>query len=215
MIRRDDNLREVKQLTELACEGQLSPQQARQLDELVCSDDQVAWYFTRYMAMHAMLERYELHSLQGTHEQQEDESAGPMPPDEITLADLAALDAPDEALKLVDVTAQLQLEEAVRRAKEAERAAAYARQARRLGLVKDDTKTRSRIIIPTPVFYGGIAALLAVGLWVGWIAVSSMIGEEPKDFSETTPQPSEPEQAVVVERPVVATLIRTLDAVWA
>ncbi|MCG8510611.1 MAG: NPCBM/NEW2 domain-containing protein, partial [Rhodospirillales bacterium] len=68
---------------------------------------------------------------------------------------------------------------------------------------------RKRFVIPTPVFYGGIAALLAVALWIGWSAVSSMNSDEPQDFTETELQPA------VVERPVVARLIRTLDAVWA
>ncbi|MCG8509778.1 MAG: FecR family protein, partial [Rhodospirillales bacterium] len=72
-----------------------------------------------------------------------------------------------------------------------------------------------RLIIPTPIFYGGIAALLAVALWIGWAAVSSMMQDEPQDFAETTPDPTDPQPPMVAGRPVVATLIRTLDAVWA
>ena len=85
-----------------------------------------------------------------------------------------------------------------------------------MGIGQDKpVEVRKRMVIPTPVFYSGIAALLAIALWVGWSAVSSMMQDDPADFAETTLGPVEPEQPVVIDRPVVATLIRTLDAVWA
>ncbi|MCG8511256.1 MAG: hypothetical protein MI741_18725, partial [Rhodospirillales bacterium] len=85
---------------------------------------------------------------------------------------LEALDAPDEAPQPIDITDQLEREKAQLAARQTEQAtleaAAYEAQARRLGLAKDGVEVHKRIVIPTPIFYGGIAAAIALTLMIGY-----------------------------------------------
>jgi len=202
------------ELINLYFDNELTARQMAQLDAWVRRDKAHARHFARRQMVHAALaERLQ---------------------QPITEADAAAADyMPDsKSTPLGEVSADL-LAETIQQERiariEREAAAALAKQqaelererdreswARRVGMVQQKpVEVKGGWYIPYSAFYIGIAALLAVALSLGLPMLRSLMEEEPREITqEEQPQPPEP-QPVVVERPVVATLNITLDAVWA
>jgi len=115
------------------------------------------------------------------------------------LALLAELEPSDDEIELVDLTQTLRDRE---RAKQQRRAQAQRRSRLQTAPV-DDHRTRV-IIIPKIVAVLGVAAMVGLVVWLGW----------PKQSSQPPHQGGNPPIAEVDPAPVVATLVRSLDARW-
>ncbi|MCG8511740.1 MAG: hypothetical protein MI741_21205, partial [Rhodospirillales bacterium] len=190
----------------------LSDEQRAELQSILRQDRDCRRYYLRFMQTHAMMQwsfgQITAKSANVTR------AAESRPDDEQDIDQfldvLAGLEESAGPIEPVDITKHLLREEAERKAREAEeaarRAAAYKAQARRLGLSKDGVQVHKRLVIPTPIFYGGIAATIALLLVIGYSTFQQIA---PKSI------PSPPIATTPTDRPVVATLVRTLDAVWA
>lgn len=197
----NEHMSEMKRLVERACEGALTRDEAARLDELVCSNTQAAWFYARYMAMHAMLERYERHAMEGPTELHKTDGHGEVTESSAVFAQLAALEAGSEVAQIVDITAEMDRREQHKRSQ--------ARQSRQQtqpgGAISghysfDPTPVR-HYVIPKIALYGGLAAVIAVAAAIFW-------PEKP-----TTPNGIAPTPPVAQVEPV-ARLAKASSAVW-
>jgi hypothetical protein len=114
---------------------------------------------------------------------------------------LGQLDAPGEALPLVDLSEHLQRQAARRRAQMSERSALDAETRPGLGHAK-------LVLVPHPLLYGLTAAVLAIVFALGYFVLRPAPAPQRADVAE-------PPAASSIDRPAVAELTRAIDARWA
>ncbi|MCG8511304.1 MAG: FecR family protein, partial [Rhodospirillales bacterium] len=204
-----NNLREMLELCGSMRDETITPQQFARLQQLLRQNRANVRFYARFLRVQSLLER-EASALLAEFDSEDNLS------DSSINGGLLMEVIEQERVARVRREAEAAL---ARQQEEAEARRRRASWARTMQL--DDEKqieVHKRVIIPTPVFYGGIAAMIAVALWIGWAALMSL-SQEPSDFadagSESSDARSVSQQPVIAQRPVVATLICTLDAVWA
>lgn len=177
-------------------EGELDESQVAELELWLRADRRRARAFVRYAMLHCQL-----------GEELRDENLNAFASGEMDGSGfggmLAALDdTKGEAAQPVDISDVMRRREMEAKAKQAESHASFNR---RFGLaVQQDEGSKTRhYVIPRPLFYGGIAAVIAVAAAIFWPMIQS---PEPLALRPV---------ASVEERSIVATLSVSVDASWA
>ncbi|MCG8400533.1 MAG: FecR domain-containing protein, partial [Firmicutes bacterium] len=188
---------ELFALINAACDGTLTDEQRQRLNERLMQDNRALQDYLVFLDLHASL-RWKHRG--GVAPSVSDASEEPLVVDSSILVEVIE----QERAAAIRREAEQALQRQQAEEEEKRRRASWARLN---GMKqKEEPQVHKRLVIPTPIFYGGVAAAITLMLMIGYAVFRPL----PK-VNDSPP----PVANVPAERPVVATLVRTLDAVWA